>query len=91
MNQQLALAASAMVSPLTDPASPVGSLIGALYTDDYNVEDMIIDQALLTRPFYIGVERQIDVLIDGYLMLTVNDAMPDDNAGYFIVEIQRVR
>lgn len=89
--QQLALVASAMLSPVTDPDSPVGSLIATVYTGDYDVEDMSLDQESLTAPFYIGAEKQIEIIMDGYLMLTVNDAMPDDNAGYFIVEIQRIR
>jgi hypothetical protein len=89
--QSLAMAAAAMVVPITDPRSPVGSLVAALYAGDYDAEDGKIDPSRLSDPFYIGPEREIEVLGDGYLMLTVNDTMPDDNDGYFIVELQVVR
>jgi hypothetical protein len=88
--QELILLPSRMVNPLTDPDSPIGSLIAAVYTGDYDVENLSINQELMTAPFYIGAEQQIEVLMNGYLMLTINDAMPDDNGGYFIVEIQHV-
>jgi hypothetical protein len=89
--QQLHMLLSTFVAPLIARDAPFGSLLAAVYAGGYELEEFRLDQGLLDKPFNVGKETEVEITKSGYLLLTINDALPDDNTGYFVVEIQRLR
>lgn len=66
--------------PKLDDEGNFGGLIATLYAG-----------GIYGEAYFVGTQDLLEIYEDGYLQLAVNDNSYDDNTGYFIVEIKKMK